>query len=161
LKPLLQAKQGDVNRLGVVMNNRRPQPSNAGRKNTGLSTTTITLSTLLPREKVVAGGEFKKPCVVNAVRPKPFGKVIEKFERVPCARTSLPPIAKIAVARARRISIRRIAANMIAIRPPHNECIMQTIHIIAHEDGVGEVELWHKCEGCRVLRWSHGDCASQ
>jgi hypothetical protein len=104
------------------MNNRRPQPSNAGRKNTGLSIT-ITLSAPMPREKVVAGGEFKKPCVVNAVRPKPFGEVLEKFERAPCARTSLPPIAKIAVARARRTSIRRIAINMIAIRPPH-----QSVH---------------------------------
>jgi ABC-type transporter Mla subunit MlaD len=47
------------------MNNRLPQ-SNAGRRNTGLSrTTTITLSALLPREKVAARGKVEKPCVTN------------------------------------------------------------------------------------------------
>jgi hypothetical protein len=108
-KLLPQAKQGAHGR--GVTNNRRPHPSNAGRKNTGLSRTiTITLSARLGREKAAARGKVEKPGVTNVLRPKPFGEVIAKFER--CARTSLPPIATIAAARARRTSIRRIAANM-------------------------------------------------
>src|SRR5512144_562222 len=106
-KLLRQSKHFTVR--GVVTNGRLRQ-SNAGRKNTGLSRTiTITLSPPR-RENVVARGKLEKPGVTTALRPKPFGKVVEKFELVPCARTSLPPIATSAATRA---TIRRIAANTI------------------------------------------------
>src|SRR5512143_2791692 len=73
---------------GVVTNGRLRHWSNAGRKNTGLSRTiTITLSPPR-RENVVARGKLEKPGVTPALRPKPFAKVVEKFELVPCARTS-------------------------------------------------------------------------
>jgi hypothetical protein len=93
---------------GVVTNGRLRQ-SNAGRKNTGLSRTiTITLSPPR-RENVVARGKLEKPGVTTALRPKPFGKVVERFERAPSAAASLPSIATIAAASTK---IRSIAVNM-------------------------------------------------
>jgi hypothetical protein len=131
------------------MNNRFRQGSNAGWKNTGLWRTTTMVLSPPPREKAVGVGEIEGPGVTNLGEAVTnlgeavtnFGEVIEKFERAPCARTSLPPIAKIAAARATRTSVRRITANMTVIRPPHRWCTMQTIHIIAHEGGVGEARL--------------------
>jgi hypothetical protein len=97
-----------------MMNNRFWQGSNTGRKNTGLWRTTTMVLSPTPREKAVRAGEIEGPGVTNfGEAVTNLGEVIEKFERAPSARTSLPPIAKIAAARARRASVRRIAGNMI------------------------------------------------
>jgi hypothetical protein len=127
LKPLRQAKHGDRNRRGVVTKE-RPHWSNAGRKKRGLWRTTTMTRSPLPREKAVGRGSIEGPGVTNlGVVVTKFGKVIEKFERAPCARTSLAPIARIAAARALRASV-RIVANMIANPSNAPRCITQTTY---------------------------------
>jgi hypothetical protein len=108
--------------------------------NTGLSrSTTINLSTLLPRKKVAARGKVEKRCVTNFGEVVTnlgevvtnLGEVVEKFERAPCARTSLAPIARIAPARALRASV-GIVVNMIANPPNAPRCTTQTTSYYYH-----------------------------
>ena len=130
---------------------RRPHPSNAGRKNTGLSRTiTITLSPRLGREKAAARGKVENPGVTTALCPKPLGKSRE-------VRTLRQNFAA-----ADRHD--RRGESEADQHPPHSrKHVHQSVHrtvgtscrrliTIAHEDGVGETQSWQHCEGGEFRR---------